>query len=273
MPERSLGLRKAVEGEGIPREGRERDAHVARGGSRAPGRQLEQAELDARPGVCLVLTDRCRRRELHRARRAGCVAEQLARVRDARVRRDARLERCHPIERGERLRVVTELDLGVADDAVDARGRRRDRPRAEAERERPAKLVAGKRELPEARGRDQVARLHGERLVQDAVGLRVVRRVAGLADALQVRQTERLERLHVARAQPKLALEAGDLRLGVAGGEAALQLLGDAGRQPVGCRGGAPGPEGAAEGEDGGGQHRRRPCDQYASPHPTSASG
>ena len=113
----------------------------------------------------------------------------------------------------------------------------------------------------------------GKRLVQDAVGLRVVRRVAGLADALQVRQTERLERFHVARPQPKLALEAGDLRLGVAGGEAALQLLGDTGRQAVGCCGGAPRPEGAAEGEDGGGQCRRRPCDQDPTLHPTSASG
>ena len=75
MPERSLGLRKAVEGEGIPREGRERDAHVARGSSRRSGRQLEQAELDARPGVCLVCTDGCRRRELHCVRRSGCVSE------------------------------------------------------------------------------------------------------------------------------------------------------------------------------------------------------
>ena len=109
--------------------------------------------------------------------------------------------------------------------------------------------------------------------MQDAVRLGVVRRVAGLADALQVGEAERLERLYVARPQPQLALEAGDLRLGVPGREAALQLLGDAGRQPVGCRGGAPGPEGAAEGEDGGGQCRRRPCDQDPSLHPTSASG
>ena len=273
VPERSLGLREAVERERVARERRERDAHVVRSGSGAPGRELKQPELDSRPRVRLVRADCGRGRELHRARRAGGVAEQLACVRDTRVRRDARLQRRHAIERRERLRVVPELDLGVADHAVHARRRRRDRACAKAERERPAKLVAGKRELAQPRGRDQVTRLDAERLVQDAVGLRVVRRIAGLADALQVGEAERLERLYVARPQPQLALQACDLRPGVPCGEAALQLLGDAGRQPVGCRGGAPGPESAAEGEDGGGQHRRRPCDHDPSLHPTSASG
>ena len=63
----------------------------------------------------------CRvRRELHRLPRASEVADQLARVRDTRIRGDARPERDHPLEGAERLLVAAELDQRVADDAVAA---------------------------------------------------------------------------------------------------------------------------------------------------------
>src|SRR5262249_1735039 len=155
-------------------------------------------------------------------------------------------------ERLERDGVAAELELGVPDDAVDAGRRGRDDVRAPAERERKPKAVPRERELAETRGRDEVARLERERLAEDPFGLRVVRRVARLPDALLVREAERVERLHVLRVCAQLVLEASDLRLRVACREALLQLGRDGGRQDVACRrrcGGAV-PE-AAEGEDG----------------------
>ena len=66
----------------------------------------------------------------------------------------------------------------------------------------------------------------------------------------------------------KLGLQPGDLRLCVAGGEALLQLGGDRRRQRVaGARRSGRRAEHSAEGEDGGGQCRRRPCDEQTPLH------
>src|SRR5207253_6002809 len=111
VPERRFRLREPVECERIGGKRRESDAHVVLCRSNAPGRELEQPELDARPGIRLTLTDGRRRGELHRMRRPGDVADQLTGVRHTRVRRDTGLQPRHTVERGERSRIVTELDL------------------------------------------------------------------------------------------------------------------------------------------------------------------
>ena len=124
------------------------------------------------------------------------------------------------------------------------------------------------RELSEPGGRDQVVRRESQDAMQDAVGLAVVRRVARLAHALQIREAERVERLRVPRVGAQLALQAGDLGLRVAGREALLQLRGDRCRQRTAVGAGDRAlAEGPAECEDGGGQRRRRPCDEQASSH------
>ena len=108
-----------------------------------------------------------------------------------------------------------------------------------------------------------------QRLAQDPFGLRVVRRVARLADALLVGEAERVERLHVARIRPQLGLQAGDLRL-------RCRRRRSPSAAPPRRRSGDTSPadadagravEHAAEGEDGGGRSRRHPCDEKPSRH------
>jgi hypothetical protein len=242
-------------------------AHLDERSAGVPRVEIEQAELDARPGGRLALPDRGRRCEPHRPLRPVRVAEQLAGVRDPGVGSDVRLDRVHPVEGRERLPVAAELERRVADHAVDARGRGRDPLRPQPERERRPEAVARERELPEPRRRDQVARGGAQRQVEDAVGLAVVRRVAGLPHALEIGEAERGERLHIRGVGLQLRLQAGDLRLGVAGGEALLQLGGDGRRQRVRRGRDAVVTEHAAEGEGGGDRSRRRPSDQEPSPH------
>ena len=115
------------------------------------------------------------------------------------------------------------------------------------------------RQRAEAADGDQVVRLQRERLVQGSVGLRVPARIAGLPRALLVGKPERGPVLGVAGVPPELGLECAHETRGVAGAEA--------GREPCGGgqrRGGrfAAAPQEAAEGEDGGRDRRRRPCDE-----------
>src|SRR5204862_6249438 len=131
-----------------------------------------------------------------------------------------------------------------------------DCPGSETECERLAELVARERELPESRGRDQVARRDAQRLLEDSLRLRVVRRVTRLAHALLVREPERVERLDVARVEPQLALQAEDLRLGVAGGESLGELDRDRVGKDIGRSGGRARPEHAGEEECSGGEDR-----------------
>src|SRR5262249_57430552 len=106
-------------------------------------RPVELSELRLRPSERFGLADRGIDREAHRACRAGDVAQQLARIRDTRVRADARPERNHRVEGRERLLVAAELDERVADHAVPLRGGRREREGAAPEGEAPAEVVAG----------------------------------------------------------------------------------------------------------------------------------
>ena len=267
MTEAHLRLRHPVECEVVVGKELERVAHLDERPLCAAGVQVEQPELHVRPRRSLALADRGGCRKRHCALRVAGVPDQLARIRDARIGRDVRLDRAHPVEGPECLPVPAELELGVADDAVDAGGRRRDLPRTQAECQCRAKAMPRQRQLPEPGGRDQVVRRESQDAVQDAVGLAVVRRVARLAHALQIREAERVERLRVPRVGAQLALQAGDLGLRVAGREALLQLRGDRRRQRTACVLDGAAAERAAECEDGGGQRRRRPCDQQTSSH------
>ena len=143
-----------------------------------------------RPGGCFPLPVARVDGELHRVDRPGNVAEQLARVGDPGIRGKARLDARHRVESLEGGVVAAELDERIADDAVVASGRRRDRMRAAPEHEGLTKAVAGERQRAEAAGRDQVARGQGERPVQRFVRLRVVGRVACLARTLLVSEPE-----------------------------------------------------------------------------------
>ena len=265
--EAHLRLRHPVECEVVVGKELERVSHLDERPLCAAGVQVEQPELHVRPRGRLTLADCSGRCERHRALGVGGVADELSRVRDARVRGDIRLDRAHPVEGRECLAVPAELDLGVADDAVDAGGRRRDPLRAQAECQCRAKAMPRQRQLPEPGGRDQVVLRESQDAVQDAVGLAVVRRVARLAHALQIREAERVERFRVPRVGAQLALQAGDLGLRVAGGEALLQLGGDRRRQRAArVRDGAL-VEDPTECEDGGGRSRHRPCDEQTSSH------
>src|SRR5207244_3698700 len=101
--------------------------------------------------------------------------------------------------RGERLLVPPKLDERVADHAVVARGRRRQRTRAAAERKCFTEAVARERERAEAARCEQVVRRQDEGASQNALRLGVVARIAGLARPLLVRESEQIETVHVAR--------------------------------------------------------------------------
>ena len=73
--------------------------------------------------------------------------------------------------------------------------------------------------------------------------------------------------------QPQLALQAGDLRLGVACGEAALQLLGDAGRQPSGAAAAPPDRKAPPRARTAAVNAAAVPAIRIRRLHPTSASG
>ena len=81
---------------------------------------MELAELDERPGRRLPDVARGVERELHRSQRLSRPAEQLAGIRDPRVAAQAGLQLDLAVERVERLVVATELEQGVAEEAVAA---------------------------------------------------------------------------------------------------------------------------------------------------------
>ena len=160
---------------------------------------VQLAELHRRPGVALAVAGRRIERELHRRRGATKITVQLARVRDARVRREARLQIDHALEGDERLRVVSELDLRRRRrcrtcSRCTARAARRMRPTSRARRnwccvsasEPSPCTVRGSRGLSACASRQRTGLERHER------------RVAGLPPALTVRQPEQRERLDVA---------------------------------------------------------------------------
>ena len=83
------------------------------------------AELDVRPCGCFRFADRRGQRESHRGQRAAEIATELAGIGNPCVGVEIGFELRHPIECGEGLAIPSELDEGIADDAVVAcRGRR-----------------------------------------------------------------------------------------------------------------------------------------------------
>src|SRR5215467_1272590 len=111
--------------------------------------QLELRELDERPRRGLGIASGGVECELHRSSRTPEVSGQLSGVRNTGVRRQARAQRCHPVECCERLPVAAELDQGVADRAVRS-GRARKQPtRAEPVAEGLPELMSDERERGE----------------------------------------------------------------------------------------------------------------------------
>jgi hypothetical protein len=191
-------------------------------------------QLDVRPGRGLAPASGRRGREAHRLDGPDAVADQLPRVRDARVGRQARLEGRQPVEDRKGLVVTAELEQRVTD-----QGERSCRARGKllcaASKPEPAmEIVARERERREPLDGDPVLRVERECTPEDALRLRQVRRVRGLPCALLVRQSERCERRSVAPSDGRIGKRR---RLA---------------------------PEHAAEEEDGGGECRHRPCRQEA---------
>ena len=194
-----LDLGARVERVHIAGEGAKRCQQMAGCRIQATARQLEFPELGFRPGERLGLVGGCIAGEQECA--AGCVerSEQLARVGDAGIRRDARLQARHRVERGEGLLVAPQLELRIADDAVVACRGRRDLQRTPAELERQRKAVPGERERRKAARRVEVVRRELDSTREHPVRLDVVRRVAGLARPLLVGEAEQVEAADVLR--------------------------------------------------------------------------
>ena len=157
---------------------------------RGPGPH-QLPELGLRPGNRLWLAHGRVDRETHRLCRPADVPEELARIGDARVRGETRLERRHPVERLRKRRRI-----GRA--RPTRRRRRRSRVLWRATAQLP--VVRGRAPLGSDDAKAQaspgppVATRSSRRIAQgqpqDPFGLRVVTRVAGLACALLVCEAE-----------------------------------------------------------------------------------
>ena len=104
----------------IPGQRAERSRRVPASAVQPPECPLELGELHVRPCGRLGLTRGRRECQLHGGESPTPVADELPGVGDTSVRGEARTERDHPIERGERLVVASELHEGVPGDAVRA---------------------------------------------------------------------------------------------------------------------------------------------------------
>ena len=135
------------------------------------------------------------------------MAEELARVRDARIRGEPGIEPRHPVERVECLVVAAELEQRVPDDAVraglncvrHARGRAV-RDSTPSPRQRLRGRGGARVRAIRGRSRRGGSPARARALVQDAVGLGVIGRVAGLTGALLVLEAEEGERARRRRA-------------------------------------------------------------------------
>ena len=128
-------------------------AHVSSSRSRIAKAQLQLRKLDVRPGSGLGLPRRRVESESHRVDRSFTVSDELARIRDARVRGEARSQCDHPLKRGEGVVIMAELDKGVADDAVRTRRAGQKLLCATAVPQRRAKVVLDERERAEPENR------------------------------------------------------------------------------------------------------------------------
>ena len=155
----------------VTREDVERSSVRALGRGQPADRPVDLAELHPRPGLRFALAGAGVDRELHRLDRSRHVTEQLARVGDAGVGREARAKLREPVEGAEGCGIAAELDQGVADHAVVAGGGRRDRAGTAAEHQRLAESVPRERQRAEAARRQKIVRMEGERVPEHAFGL------------------------------------------------------------------------------------------------------
>ena len=263
---RPLDLRERVVGVDVPGEVAKGLSVLRACGSDAPVRPVELAELHARPRGGLGRVDCSADGERHRRHRARLVAAQLARVRDARVRREARLQPRHRVERAERIGVAAELEERVSDDAVAPRRRRRERERAPTGRERVAEAVPGELERAERADGDQIAPVERQGLSDRAAGLRVVGGIPRLARPLLVGEAEQRPGPAVLRVRSQRRLQRAHETGRVAGREACCEVLGgDRRSDSRGRRGRAA--EGPAEQGGDGECRRRRACEQKPADH------
>lgn len=100
----------------VARERREGRAEVPLGRRELAEAEVQLAELDVRPRGRLGAPRGGVEREPHCRDRRARSAEQLARVRDARVRGEAGLSGGEGVEGGERVAVAAQLDEGVAEE-------------------------------------------------------------------------------------------------------------------------------------------------------------
>ena len=212
LPASRLDPGALLEREDVAREDRERRTDVPGGTIDASRAELELRELDVRPRGRLGDAAGRVERERHRGDRAEAVAGELTRVGDAGVRGEGRLDGDHPVEGREGLVVAAELEERVADDAVRSARVRGEPAGLPTEVERSPEVVADQGEVAEAQGDGRVVGPGREGAAQGALRERQEGRVAGLAPAELVRETERPETVGIAGAGAELRLELRDRR-------------------------------------------------------------
>jgi hypothetical protein len=212
------GLRMHVAG-----QGGERSAVGAGGGGQPSGVELDVPELNESRGSVLSHWNSERERQVERLASRARPAEQLARVRDTAVRRDARREERHPVVGDERLVIPAQIEECIPQCAEGGGVARVDPESGPCEYERGAEAVArdverrkpGGREL----GRTRVCACGAQGLSRK----REVARIPGLPGALLIREPEEEQCVPVpACAQP--ALELRDVGGGVVAREPGEQL-------------------------------------------------
>src|SRR5207249_1513448 len=112
-------------------------------------------------------------------------------------RREARLQRGHPVEGRERFSIASELHERIPDYAVAPRRERRDDHGASPEPQRLAEAVPREGKRTEATCREQVIRGETQRATKDAFGFCVIARVAGFTGPLLVGEPQETEPVHV----------------------------------------------------------------------------
>ncbi len=164
--------------------------------------EKQVAELPLGPGNVLRTRRASSRRPLHRRDRAGSVAHQLPSVRDARKGREVGTEVDHRLEGGDRLWVLAQLDLGVADHTVGGGVVGVSCPSPLAPTEGVGEPMAGERDGSLSNHGRDVTGIDLQRLREECLGLWVVARVARLPGFLQVSLAERRRCRTVVRVVP-----------------------------------------------------------------------
>ena len=218
--------------------------HAERRACMAPRRvrvtepELELGELDVRPGGGLRLAGGGIECEPHRLDGALAIAHELARVRDARIRGEARTKRHHALERGERLVVAAELD----------RARLRSRRTAATtpaeafvrvcpccSAARNSCLMSASEPRPSTASASSTPKRTAR--PQGGLGTREVRRIGSLPPAQLIREAELREEPGVARLRPNLCLERRERRGADTAGRSGERPICERHRSGRGCRG------------------------------------